>query len=317
MCIVKHEIKEEPSSEDVGCHLKLGIRKKNNGQWEISKRGDTDLVLSSDNDHARHMENKNSTLSCSIDDTNIGDEGYNLELARNDYPMTHVHDLDSSASDENAPPSTEQDVIVLSDSDDDVVMVLSPSAVNCGSAHDTGNLFTPSPPETSGVCGEQLGGGPDETPFLALKEGFDDLGLSFWECRPRDDPTYQMADLGILVTDNPGEVDEQVYGGDLGVAAAVANLLEDGHDGVSQPCTSTERDGAISLANLGDRTQTCGDGHPENRTAGSISGDEDCLTNARNAPQKRRNPGNGITALHGSAAGSRNDYVLTGAPPEE
>ncbi|RLM86659.1 hypothetical protein C2845_PM04G01610 [Panicum miliaceum] len=108
MFIVKHEMKEESTSEEVGCDLKLGIRKNNNGQLEITKSGDTDLVLSSDNDHARHMENKNSTLSGSIGDTNIGDEGYNLEPARNDYPTTRVHDLDSSASDENAPPSTEQ-----------------------------------------------------------------------------------------------------------------------------------------------------------------------------------------------------------------
>jgi hypothetical protein len=28
MCIVKHEVKEEPLSEEVGCHLKLGLRKK-------------------------------------------------------------------------------------------------------------------------------------------------------------------------------------------------------------------------------------------------------------------------------------------------
>ncbi|RCV36690.1 hypothetical protein SETIT_8G002400v2 [Setaria italica] len=320
MCIVKHEVKEEPSSEEVGCRLKLEIRKNINGQWEISKRGDSDSMLSSSNDHTRHMENKNCiNLTCSTDDTDIGGE-YNSEPARNDYPMTHVHDLDSSPSDKNAPPpSMEQDVIVLSDSDDDAVTVLSPSTVKCGSAHDTGNLFAPNPPETSGVCGEQLGGCPNETSFLALKEGFDDLGLSFWErpLSPRDDPTYQMFDMGTRVTDNPGEVDEPLYGGDLGVTAVAANPLEDGRDGALQACTSSERDGAISVANLGDRTQTWGDGHPENRTAGSISGAGDCLTNDRNAPQKRRNPGSGTTALDGAAVGSRNGDGVSGAASEE
>ncbi|XP_072151478.1 E3 SUMO-protein ligase SIZ2-like [Setaria viridis] len=232
MCIVKHEVKEEPYSEEVGWRLKLGIRKNSNGQWEISKRGDSDLVLSSDNYQARHMENKNCiNLTFSTDDTDNADEVYNSEPAKNDYPMTHVHDLDSSTSDKNAPPpSMEQDVIVLSDSDDDAVTVLSPSTVKCGSAHDTGNLFAPNPPETSGACGEQLGGCPNETSFLALKEGFDDLGLSFWErpLSPRDDPTYQMFDPGTRVTDNPVEVDEPVHGGDLAVAA---NPLEDGRDG--------------------------------------------------------------------------------------
>ncbi|CAM0152377.1 unnamed protein product [Urochloa decumbens] len=277
VCIVKDEIKEEPLSEEVGCLLKLGIRKNSNGKWEISKRGDTDLVPSCDNDHARHMENKKCiTLTCGTDDTNIGDEGYNSEAGRNGYPVTRVHDLDSSASDENAPPaSAEQDVIVLSDSDDDAVTVLSPSAVNCGSANDAGDLFAPNPPETL------------EAPFVALKEGFDDLGLSFWErpLSPRDDPTSQMLDLGTRVTDNPGEVD---YGGDLGGAAVAANPM---HDGGLQPCTSSERDGATSVANLGESTQACDYGHPEKWTAGSVSGAEDCLTSARNVPQKRRNPG--------------------------
>ncbi|XP_034604089.1 E3 SUMO-protein ligase SIZ2 isoform X1 [Setaria viridis] len=318
MCIVKHEVKEEPSSEEVGWRLKLGIRKNSNGQWEISKRGDSDSVLSSDNYQARHMENKNCiNLTCSTDDTDNGDEVYNSEPARTDYPMTHVHDLDSSPSDKNAPPpSMEQDVIVLSDSDDDAVTVLSPSTVKCGSAHDTGNLFAPNPPETSGACGEQLGGCPNETSFLALKEGFDDLGLSFWErpLSPRDDPTYQMFDPGTRVTDNPVEVDEPVHGGDLGVTAVAANPLEDGCDGALQACTSSERDGVISLANLGDPTQTWGDGHRENRTAGT----DDCVTNDRNAPQKRRNPGSGTAALDGAAVGSRNGGDgASGAASEE
>jgi E3 SUMO-protein ligase PIAS1 len=230
MCSVKHEVKEEPSPEEAGCRLKLGIRKNSNGQWEISKRGDGDLVLSSDNDHTRHMENKNRiNLTCSTEEANIGGEVYNSEAARNDYPVAHVHDLDSSPSeDENAPPpSMERDVIVLSDSDDDAVMVVSPSAVRCGSAaHGTGN-------QTSGVmCGEEeLGGGClNETSFLAFKEGFDDLGLSFWERppSPRDDPSYQMFDPGARVTDNPGEVDEPVCGGDWGGTAVAANNPPEG-----------------------------------------------------------------------------------------
>lgn len=97
-----------------------------------------------DHDHSGYDENKNCiTHSSNIDDTNIADEGYNLEPATNGYPMTHVHDLDSSSADENGPPaSTGQDIVVLSDSNDDVLMVLSPGAVNCGSMHNnTGNLF--------------------------------------------------------------------------------------------------------------------------------------------------------------------------------
>ncbi|KAF8648923.1 hypothetical protein HU200_064455 [Digitaria exilis] len=243
MCIVKHEVKEEPLSEEVGCSLKLGIKKNSNGKWEINKRGDTDLVQSSDIDHARHMGNK--TLTCSIDGTNIGDEGYNSEPARNDYPTTYVHDLDSSASAENAPPaSTEQDVIVLSDSDDDAVTVLSPSAVICGSAHDTGNLFPPNPPETS---------------FPSLKEGFDDLGLSFWERppSPADDPTYQMFDEPVSVVD-------------LGVKAVAASAPEDGHDGTLQPIQACDK--------------------------GTTAGTNEGLVNSQNESRKRRNSGDGTAA---------------------
>ncbi|WVZ54980.1 hypothetical protein U9M48_005702 [Paspalum notatum var. saurae] len=312
MCIVKHEIKEEPLHEESGCRLKLGIRKNSNGQWEISKRGDTDLVPSSDNEHASHVENNNCiTLSNSIDETNIGEEGCNLQPARNDYPMTQVHDLDSSASDENAPPaSTEQDIIVLSDSDDDAVMVLSPSAVNCGSTHDTRNLFPPIPPETSG---KQPGGCPNEPSFHALKEDFSDLGLSFWECplSPRYDPTYQICDTSARATDNQGEEENYTPGG-LGVLTAVANPAEGGHDGALQPCTSSGRDGAIGLANLSDDAQTCVDGHSDKRTDVSISGSDECLVNSRNASQKRRNPGDGMPALDASAVGSRNEDELAG-----
>ncbi|KAJ1264439.1 hypothetical protein BS78_08G001100 [Paspalum vaginatum] len=309
--IVKHEIKEEPLSEQVGCHLKLGIRKNSNGQWEISRRGDTDLVLSSDNEHVNHIENKSCiTLSNNIDDTNNGDEGCNLKPERNDSPMSHAHDLDSSASDENAPPaSTEQNIIVLSDSDDDAVMVLSPSAVNCGSTHDTGNLFHPNPPE---ISREQPGGCPNETSFHALKEGFGDLGLSFWECplSPRDDPTYQVFDTSTLVTDNQGEEENYspnhkpkhgpVSGGDLGVITVVANPAEDGHDDALQLCTSSERDGAPGLANLSNGTQACVDGHSDELTAVSISGTDEGLINGSNVSKKRRNPGDGISALDAS-----------------
>ncbi|WVZ88847.1 hypothetical protein U9M48_035315 [Paspalum notatum var. saurae] len=274
---------------------KPGNKKKNsNGQWEISRRGDTDLVLFSDNEHVNHIENKSCiTLSNNIDDTNNGEEGCNLKLERNDSPMSHVHDLDSSASDENAPPaSTEQDIIALSDLDDDAVMVLSPSAVNCGSTHDAGNLFHPSPPE---ISREQPGGCSNETSFHALKEGFGDLGLSFWECllSPRDDLTYQVFDTSTLVTDNQGE--EENYS---------PNHIPN-HGSVSggwalQLCTSNERDCATGLANLSDGTQTCVDGHFDELTDVSISGTDEGLINGRNAFQKRRNLGDGISALDAS-----------------
>ncbi|XP_062197553.1 E3 SUMO-protein ligase SIZ2-like isoform X2 [Phragmites australis] len=335
MDIVKQEIKEEPLSEELGCRLKLGIRKNSNGQWEISKRGNTDLVPSSDNDHARHFENKNcTTLSSNIDDADTEDETYNSEPGGNDYPMSHVHDLDSSPTDEHVPPEPrEQDILVLSDSDDDIVTVLSPSAVNCGSVPDTGNPFPPKPPETSGVCGEQHGGFSNETSCLALSEGFGDLGLSFWECplSPQDDRTYQMFDPSIQVTDNLGEAQnypanyqsklEPVSGGNLGVQAAAANPLEDGRDGALQACTSSERDGDVSSANLCDHTQTCHDGHSDNRTSLSLSGIDESLINGE---KKRRNSGDGITDLDASVLASTNEDDLTGeiccgpfSPPQQ
>ncbi|XP_062201935.1 E3 SUMO-protein ligase SIZ2-like [Phragmites australis] len=326
MGIVKHEIKEEPLSEELGCRLKLGIRKNSNGQWEISKRGDTDLVRSSDSDHARHFENKNcTTLTSNIDDADTEDESYNLDPGRNDCPMSHVHDLDSSPTDENVPPAPrEQDIIVLSDSDDDIVTVLSPSAVNYGSALDTGNVFPPKPPETSGVCGEQAGRCPNETSFVALNEDFSDLGLSFWECplSPQDDPTDQMFDPSRRVTDNPGEAQnnpanyqskhESVSGGNLGVLAVAANPPEDGHDGALQICASSERDGSISPANRCDHTQTCHDFHSVSWTSLSLSGADESLIGAKNASQKRRSSGDGITALDASVLRSTNDDEPTG-----
>jgi len=308
ICIVKHEVKEEPLSEEVGC-LKLGLRKKNSGQWEISKIGDADLVPSSGNDHSRYNENKNCiTLSSNIGDTNIANEGFNLEPATNGDPMAHVHDLDSSSSDENGlPASTGQDIIVLSDlDDDDDVMVLSPGAVNCGSTHDTGNLFPLNTPENLGVCSEQTGVCPKESSFVALREGFGDLGLSFWECpgSPRDYPTSQILDTSTKATDNPGEVENYpandqsgpVSGADLGAAA---NPVEDGHDSALQPCSLSERDSAMGLANLVADTQTCVDVHSDKQTDACTSGPDEDLTTAKIASKKRSNPGDRITALDG------------------
>lgn len=62
--------------------------------------------------------------------------------------------------------------------------------------------------------------------------------------------------------------------------------MEDGHDGALRPCSSSERDGAIGLANLGGCTQTWGDGHSDNWTA--VSSVEEGLT--KGASQKWRNP---------------------------
>jgi hypothetical protein len=130
------------------------------------------LVSSSGGDGARHFgSNKSCTI---IDDTGNEDGSCTLEPGRNDSPMSHVHDIESSPAAENVPSPRKQDVIVLSDSDDDdVVTVLSPKAVDCGSVLN--------PLETSGVDAEQPGGGPNETTYHALKGCFGDLGLSFWD----------------------------------------------------------------------------------------------------------------------------------------
>ncbi|KAK3118184.1 hypothetical protein QOZ80_9BG0695440 [Eleusine coracana subsp. coracana] len=136
---VKHETKEEPLYDESDCRLKLGIRKNSSGQWQIRKKG---LVPSSDGDSTRHLENKScTTLTSTIDGTGTEDESCTLEPGRNDYPMSHVDDLESP------PAPREQDVVVLSDSDDDdTVTVLSPKAL--------------------GVGGEQPVGGPNESFIL-------------------------------------------------------------------------------------------------------------------------------------------------------
>jgi hypothetical protein len=151
------------------------------------------LVSSSDGDGARHLESNKSctTLTSTIDNEGDKKGSCTSEPGRNDCPVSHVHDLESSPAGENVPPSPrEQDVIVLSDSDDDdFVTVSCLKAVNCGSV--------PNPLETSGVDGEGL----NETTYFAVKECFGDLGLSFWDfpSSPQDDPSTPA--MGI-----PGEV---------------------------------------------------------------------------------------------------------------
>lgn len=266
MGIVKHEMKEEALSEDMGCRIKLGLRKNDNGKWEITKRGDVNLLPSSDNDQTEHFASGNS-----ISPTSSNDHKNTEDLRPGQYgnPASNVHDLD--------PEPRDQDIIVLSDSDDDDAMLLAPDALNCTSAHDTGDdtgdPFPPNPPETAGTCEEQPGGGPDVTSFLVLSEDFDDLGLSFWEypSNPADDPVTQLTDSPDEVqnyTANHQLLHEPVTGGNLVVAPA-ANSLEDEHDGALQ-------------ASLG------------------LTSTDESLNSAKNASRKRMNPGDEIAAFDAS-----------------
>jgi E3 SUMO-protein ligase PIAS1 len=164
---LKHELKEETLPEEMSCRLKLGIRRNNDGKWEISKRVDANLRPSPVNNQKRHFENGKQVTHTSNTNHEIAKDGSsNSEPGQLDNPTNNVYDLNTSPGDEHVP-------IVLSDSDDENVTVLSPSDVLCGSANDTGNQFPPpNPSETSG--------GPDETSFF-LNESLDDLGLAFWE----------------------------------------------------------------------------------------------------------------------------------------
>uniref|UniRef100_A0A0E0P0J0 SP-RING-type domain-containing protein n=1 Tax=Oryza rufipogon TaxID=4529 RepID=A0A0E0P0J0_ORYRU len=293
--IVKQEIKEEPLSEETGGRLKLGIRRNNNGQWEINKR------LDSNNGQNGYIEDENCVVSASnTDDENSKNGIYNPEPGQFDQLTSNIYDLDSSPMDAHFPPApTEQDVIVLSDSDDDNVMVLSPGDVNFSSAHDNGNAFPPNPPEASGICGEQpRGAGPDVTSFL---DGFDDLELPFWESSSSQDAA------GTQVTDNQCEMQnfivnhqflhEPILGVNLGGTAA-SNTLECEHDGALQACQSSDQDG--------DQNQTCHDGHSGDLTNLSIISTQDSLTNGKNASQKRTNCEDGTAGLDGSVVRSAN-----------
>ncbi|CAM0950554.1 unnamed protein product [Alopecurus aequalis] len=269
--IIKQEIKEESLSEQLGCRIKLGIRKNNNGKWEITKRGDVNSMLSSDNDQPENSEKGNSTSNIDLENTE------DSEQEQYDCPTSNVHDLDSSPIDELVPlppVPREQDIIVLSDSDDDDnVMVLSPNALNCNSADDTGDSFPANPPETSGTSEEQPGGGPVEASFLMFTEDYDELGLSFWEypSNPQDDPGTQLTNgLGEEqnLAGNHQSLHEPVSG-DNSMVTPAANPLEDGDDGSLQASLD----------------HTCADGS---------------VVTAKNVSRKRTKPGDEITALDDS-----------------
>ncbi|XP_047091381.1 E3 SUMO-protein ligase SIZ2-like [Lolium rigidum] len=216
---LKHELRE-PLPEETSCRLKLGIRRNNDGKWEISKRVDANLRPSSENDQKRHFENgKQVTHTSNTNHESAKGGSYNLEPGRLDHPTNNVYDLNTSPGDEQVP-------IVLSDSDDENATVLSPSDVLCGSANDTGNQFPPpNPTETSG--------GPDETSFF-LNDSFD-LGLTFWEhpSGTQDNPATQgVGHLGEL-QDYPANnlsLQGPVTTVNLDLLASEANPPEYGHD---------------------------------------------------------------------------------------
>uniref|UniRef100_A0ACD5Y402 Uncharacterized protein n=1 Tax=Avena sativa TaxID=4498 RepID=A0ACD5Y402_AVESA len=273
---VKEEIKEESPSEQLGCRIKLGIRKNNNGKWEITKRGDVNSMPSSDNDQPENFENGNCVSSTSNID---------LENTEDSEPGQHVHDLDSSPVDDHVPPeATDQDIIVLSDSDDDNVMELSPNALNCNSADDTEDPFPPNPQKNSGASEEQPGGVPVEASFLMFSEDFDELGLPFWEY-----PSNPQYDPGTELTDGLGELQnfaanhqspQEPISGVNSIMTPAANPLEDGHGGSLQASLD----------------HSCADGS---------------LITAKNVSRKRTNPGDEITALDASGL----DDDLAGVRP--
>ncbi|XP_024310394.1 E3 SUMO-protein ligase SIZ2 [Brachypodium distachyon] len=260
--VANHETKEGPLPKELGSRLKLGLRKNNNGKWEISPRGGVNSMPSYDNDQRRHPESGNgATLTSSTDHENTKDGSYNSEPGQFDQSTSNAYDLNSS------PVGKEQGLIVLSDSDDENVKVLSPSAF----LGDSGNLFpVPNPGETSGMLEEQPEGSSFESPFF-LGDHFVDLGLSFWEY-----PSSTEDNPGTNGTDNLGEAQncpadqlslhEPVSSVNLGVAA---NLPENGYDS----------DLGVSL---------------------SLGCSDESLNNAKSDPQKRKNPGDELPALDAS-----------------
>jgi E3 SUMO-protein ligase PIAS1 len=256
---LKNEL-TEPLPEETSCRLKLGIRRNNDGKWEISKRVDANLRPSSENDQKRHFENgKQVSHTSNTNHESAKGGSYNVEPGRLDHPTNNVYDLNTSPGDEQVP-------IVLSDSDDENVTVLSPSDVLCGSANDTGNQFPPpNPTETSG--------GPDETSFF-LNDSFD-LGLTFWEhpSGTQVNPATQgVGHLGEL-QDYPANnlsLQGPVTTVNLDLLASEANPPEYGHDRALQ-------------ASL---TLDCAD---------------ESLVNAKNASEKKRSHVDEIAASDGTA----------------
>ncbi|XP_010922534.1 E3 SUMO-protein ligase SIZ1 isoform X2 [Elaeis guineensis] len=212
---IMKQIKLEGFSEGHNS-LKLGIKKNRNGIWEVSKPEDfghpssEKHMLENFQNHCQDGIPMSSSPTESYqdgEDPSVNPEGG----GRFDFSVNNDHEVDSlsldidptfNIEDKILPaPTKDANIIVLSDSDEDNVTLISPrTAYEAGPADDTRISFPASHPGAPGPDSEELGLRTSGASCLGFfNNDNDDFGLPFWPMQscPQAGPGFQLFGGGL------------------------------------------------------------------------------------------------------------------------
>lgn len=252
------QIKKEVISEGY-TGLKLGIRKNNNGNWVLNKPGLTDrqssgtLALERSGDFCQNIIPTSSSATGSCEDPSVNQDGggsFDLHFSS--------HELESISLDlykDVCPPvPLETDnLIILSDSDDDNVTMISPAT-----AHDTipsnCNVVPVDHRVVADVFPDESGLRADAVSYLGFCDNnADDFGMPLWPLQtcPQNGP-------GLKLFGSDNDVSDAF----AGLGADDYNLRSNGFGEVCQAqdlpsCPDNSSNG--SLMNSNPLTYSCGD----------------------------------------------------------
>ncbi|XP_024454502.1 E3 SUMO-protein ligase SIZ1 isoform X3 [Populus trichocarpa] len=218
--IVKQIRQEGISEGNAGTGLKLGIRKNRNGIWEVSKPEDMNTFSSGRlQENFEHHEQKVIPMSSSA--TGSGRDGEDQSVnqdAGGNYDFTNNGmELDSLSlnvyttygfTDQNLPvPLGNAEVIVLSDSDDDNDILISPGSVYKSNQNDGDATFSVPSPGIADPFPEDPTLVTGANSCLGLFNANDEYGMPLWSLPSGNQagPGFQLfnSDVSDALVDLP------------------------------------------------------------------------------------------------------------------
>lgn len=212
---ISRQTKQEGSSEG-RTGLKLGMKRNRDGRWEVKKPEDTSLssagnsLLDIFENHLPNIRPRSSTATGSYrdgEDASVNQDGGN----HLDSSVNNGHEIDSlplnfdtAYNIEGIAPhvsSKDSDIIVLSDSEEDVPANSAATGNETNRADGPGLPFDANHPGVHQRCSEDTGLVTSGTSCLGLfYNGGDDFGIPFWPLQT--DTGFQPFEMGSNAPDS-------------------------------------------------------------------------------------------------------------------
>lgn len=188
------QIKQEAAS-DAHIPLKIGIKRNRDGIWEVSKPEDMRTLSSSENGHK--VLNSSATGSYRDgEDTSVNQDQFDLSINNGHELESMSLNFDATYNTANQVPSApamEPHVIVLSDSEEDNVQLISPEHVyDAGHVEATGMSFPIHPNGTSDPYADSSLPTNGNSCLGLFNSNSDDFGMPLWPPMPQNGPGFQF-----------------------------------------------------------------------------------------------------------------------------